>query len=46
MDKLLEKLEALIEKQIGELEKNPIRTSIRLFIWYWVFKTIWREVKR
>ena len=46
MDTLLEKLEALIEKQIQDLEAKPIKTSIKLFIWYWIAKTIWREIKR
>ncbi len=46
MEKILERLEAIIEKQIADLEKAPIKTSIKLFIWYWIAKTIWKEVKR
>lgn len=46
MEKIMEKIEEIIEKQLEELEKNPIRSSIRLFIWYWIAKTIWREIKR
>jgi hypothetical protein len=46
MDKILDKIEAVIEKQIAELEANPIKTSIRLFIFYYIFKSIWREIKK
>lgn len=46
MDGLLEKLEQLIEKQLTDLEAKPIKTSIKLFIWYWIVKTIWKEIKR
>jgi len=37
---------SLIENQIKSLEEEPIRTSIKLFIWYWLFKNIWKEIKR
>lgn len=46
MDDFLEKIEKLFEKQLEELEAKPIKTSIKLFIWYWIAKTIWKEIKR
>jgi len=46
MEKLLEKIETLVEKQIADFEKNPISTSFRLFIFYWIFKNIWKEIKK
>jgi hypothetical protein len=46
MDKILERIEQAIEKLLAELESNPIKTSIKLFIWYYIAKTIWKEIKR
>jgi hypothetical protein len=46
MERILEKVEALVEKQIADFEKNPISTSVRLFIFYWIFKQVWKEIKR
>jgi hypothetical protein len=46
MDRILERVEEAIEKLLVELEKNPIKTSVKLFIWYWIAKKIWHEIKR
>ena len=46
MEKILDKIENVVEKWLNDLEQNPIKASIRLFIFYWIAKTIWREVKR
>ncbi len=46
MDKILEKIEVIIEKQLSDLESKPIQTSFRLFIMYWIFKKVWEAVKK
>lgn len=46
MEKILERIEQVVEKQIEEFEANPVRTGIKLLIFYWIFKQVWREIKR
>lgn len=46
MERILDKIEAAIEKQLNDLETAPVKTSIKLFIWFWIAKTIWKEIKR
>lgn len=45
MEKILERIEGIIEKFLEELEANPIKTSIKLLILYWILKTIYGEIK-
>jgi len=45
MDKIIEKLEVTIEKQLADLEVNPIKTGFRLLLYYWIAKTIWRNIR-
>jgi hypothetical protein len=46
MEKILERIEGIIEKFVSDLEKDPIRTSVKLLILYWIVKKVYREVKR
>ena len=46
MDQLIAKLEGIIEKQIIAFEEKPLATSIKLLVFLWVFKYIYREIKR
>lgn len=45
MEKILERIEGIIEKFIADLEKEPIKTSIKLLILYWIVKTIYHEIR-
>ena len=45
MEKILERIEGVIEKFIADLEQEPIKTSIKLLILYWIVKTIYRGFK-
>lgn len=46
MEKILERLEGIIEKFVSDLETDPIKTSVKLFILYWILKTAYREFKK
>jgi hypothetical protein len=45
MEKILERIENSVEKMISDLEKSPIKTSIKVLIFYWIAKRIWREIR-
>ena len=45
MEKILERIEQAVEKMISDLEKSPIKTSIKVLIFYWIAKRIWREIR-
>lgn len=45
MDQILTKIEAVIEKFIADLEREPVKTSIKLLILYWIVKTVYRDIK-
>lgn len=45
MEKILERIEGVIEKFIADLEREPIKTSVKLLILYWIVKTVYREFK-
>lgn len=45
MEKILDKIEGLIEKQFTSFETSPIKTSIKFLIFYWIAKTIYKEIK-
>ena len=45
MEQLINKIEAIIEKQIADFEAKPLATSIKLLVFLWVFKYIYREVR-
>lgn len=46
MEQLISKVEAILEKQIALFEAKPISTSIKFLIFLWIFKYIYREVRR
>jgi hypothetical protein len=46
MDKILGRIEQMVEKMLADLEAKPIKTSIKLFIFFWIAKTVWKEIKR
>lgn len=46
MDQLISKIEAIIEKQISNFEEKPFATGIKFLIFLWVFKFVYREIKR
>lgn len=46
MDRIIEKLEAVVEKQIAEFESNPVKTSIKFLIFVWILKTLWKHIKQ
>lgn len=43
-EKLLQKISNIVEGQIDSFETAPVKTGVKLFLWYWVFKTIWRSM--
>jgi hypothetical protein len=46
MERIIEKIEKIIEAQIEAFEKNPITTSLKLLLFYWVFKKLYTSAKR
>jgi hypothetical protein len=45
MEKIIERLEAVLEKFIKDLESDPIKTSIKLLILYYIVKTVYKDFK-
>lgn len=45
MEKILERIERIIEKFSADLEREPIKTSVKLLILYWIVKTVYRQFK-
>lgn len=45
MEKILEKIETMLENQFTSFEEKPIKTSIKFLIFYWIAKTIYKEVR-
>lgn len=45
MEKIFERIEQAVEKMLSDLEKSPIKTSIKILIFYWIAKKIWRDIK-
>lgn len=39
MDKILERIESIIDSQIKDFESKPLTTSFRLLIIYWIIKS-------
>ena len=46
MEKLNDKIEQFVEKQIAAFEESPIATSLKILIVLWVFKQIYRELRK
>lgn len=46
MDKLIEKIEAIIEKQLALFDEKPIATSIKFLVVLWILKYVYREIKK
>ena len=45
MEKIIERLESIIDKQVEAFEKSPLTTSLKLLCYYWVFKKLYSAVK-
>jgi len=45
MEKLIEKLEKIIEKHIDDFENSPLTTSLKIIVYYWIFKQLYSIVK-
>ncbi len=45
MEKIIAKMESLIEKMIEEFKTHPFKTAIIALIFYWLVKTVYKEVK-
>lgn len=45
MEKILERIEGIIEKFIADLGREPIKTSVKLLILYWIVKAVYRQFK-
>jgi hypothetical protein len=45
MEKIIAKLEELIEKMITEFKEHPVKTGLMALFAYWIIKAIYREVK-
>ena len=46
MEKLLERIEQIIEGQLAAFENEPIKTSIKFLIYYYIAKFIYKEIKK
>ena len=46
MEKLTGKIEAFVEKQITDFEERPIATSLKILIVLWIFRQIYREMRK
>ncbi len=46
MEQLIGKIEAIIEKQILAFEEKPFATGIKFLVFLWVFKFLYREIKK
>lgn len=45
MEKLLDRIESMMEKQFADLEAKPVRTIVKFMILYWLGKTAYKEIK-
>ncbi len=45
MEALISKLELMLEKQVEAFEKAPISTSLKLLVYYWIFKKLYSAAK-
>lgn len=45
MEKILEKIESMLENQFTAFEEKPIKTSIKFLIFYWLAKTVYKEIR-
>lgn len=45
MEKIIEKLESFVTKQMEDLQKHPVKTVIKIAIFAWIIKTIIKFIK-
>ncbi|MCP3680288.1 MAG: hypothetical protein GY782_08585 [Gammaproteobacteria bacterium] len=45
MEKLLSRIESLVEKYVQDFEDNPLTQSIKILIILWIFKKCYRLIK-
>ena len=45
MEKIIDKIEAIIDNQLSKFDTDPIKTSFKFLFFYWLFKKMYGEVK-
>ena len=46
MENLIEKIENFINQSIENFEKNPLKMSIKLIVYYLIIKFVWKTVNK
>ena len=45
MEKIIEKIEGIIDATVAKFEENPVKMSLKLLMFYLIFKLVWKTVK-
>ena len=45
MEKIIEKIEGIIDATVTKFEENPVKMSLKLLMFYLIFKLVWKTVK-
>ena len=45
MEKIIERLEGIIERQLKTFEEKPVTTSLKFLLFYYIFKKVYEMVK-
>ena len=45
MEKLIDRIETIIDQQLTAWEHNPVRTSLKFLVYYWLFKKVYSYIK-
>lgn len=45
MEKIIERIESIIDRQLALLESKPFSTSLKFLLFYWLFKKVYGHLK-